>query len=60
LQWTKKLRDQPVRAAGGGHGGGDVGGGGGGGGGASQKQTFLESRHPVSRVSRYWFDTYQL
>lgn len=45
LQRTKKLRDRP-----GGSGGGD----------ASQKQTFLESRYPVSRVSRYWFDTYQL
>lgn len=25
-----------------------------------RKQTFLESRYPVSRLSRYWFDTYQL
>lgn len=28
--------------------------------GASQKQTFLESVYPVSGVSRYYFDTYQL
>jgi len=38
LQWTKKLRDRLD------------GGGGSGGGDASQKQTFLESRYPVSRV----------
>lgn len=58
---TKKLWDRL--------GGGGGGGGGGAGGvvvaaaaarGGGQKQTFLESRYPVSRVSRYWFDTYQL
>jgi len=46
LQWTKKLQRDRLD-----------GGGGGGGGNANQKQTFLESRYPVSRVFGYWFDT---